>query len=584
MEETKNRGIKPVDELVFSDDFMFGAVMREPEICKGVLERLLQIKIDHIEYPELQKTISPFYSHKGVRLDVYVADSDKVFDVECQSYKIESIGKRTRYYQSMIDIDSLMKGADYSELKESFIIFICLDDPFDAGLPVYTFERKCREYEKVDLKDETHHVIFNAAAYESEVNAEIKEFLADDKKTLKLEKRAVKLLQKYEDRDEKYEERATKIRRPIGVTLVVIISLLLVVAVGGVTYAVSYFMTEDTKSNAEENNLAINSRTASDTENRINSAVSSVTMFLDLLSNASSQNGGVRAVESLFFDRNKDIVSVYYSRTNDESGENEGLLFSSDAFLVSHDIEKETVLSYMQQESESAEKAKNGTFEVLNATPFFNVPLIALFCPVSSNSGDGYVAFLYSTSEIGESFASGSVNQSFFVNNDGIVLVHSDLEKMNEGTDLSESAIVKEMTELLTLELVDKRLVTNQLVLTVGYDIDNLTNPEISKLYKGEITEDRYGRKIPKHAHGTINLDHNTSSTKIIMEAVTKLYERIMNDKLLVRRINITANNIISENSQNRKKSYEQIDLFKYNFRLSPNFNLPLEQSSKPAL
>lgn len=122
--------------------------------------------------------------------------------------------------------------------------------------------------------------------------------------------------------------------------------------------------------------------------------------------------------------------------------------------------------------------------------------------------------------------------------------------------------IVKEMTELLTLELVDKRLVTNQLVLTVGYDIDNLSNPEISKAYKGEVTEDRYGRKIPKHAHGTVNLDHMTSSTKIIMEAVMKLYERIMNDKLLVRRINITANNIISENSQNAKKSFEQIDLF----------------------
>ena len=122
--------------------------------------------------------------------------------------------------------------------------------------------------------------------------------------------------------------------------------------------------------------------------------------------------------------------------------------------------------------------------------------------------------------------------------------------------------IVKEMTELLTLELVDKRLVTNQLVLTVGYDIDNLTNPEISRSYKGEVTEDRYGRKIPKHAHGTINLDHMTSSTKIIMEAVMKLYERIMNDKLLVRRINIIANNIVSENSQSTKKSFEQIDLF----------------------
>jgi len=176
------RMIKPIEELVFTDDFMFGAVMREPEICKGVIERLLRIKIDHIEYPELQKAISPFYSRKGVRLDVYVANSDKVFDVECQSYKVESIGKRTRYYQSMIDIDSLMKGADYSELKESYVIFICLDDPFEAGLPVYTFERKCKENESVELGDKTHHLIFNAAAYESEDDREIKDFLSFVKK------------------------------------------------------------------------------------------------------------------------------------------------------------------------------------------------------------------------------------------------------------------------------------------------------------------------------------------------------------------------------------------------------------------
>lgn len=122
--------------------------------------------------------------------------------------------------------------------------------------------------------------------------------------------------------------------------------------------------------------------------------------------------------------------------------------------------------------------------------------------------------------------------------------------------------IVKEMTELLTLELVEKRLVTNQIVLTVGYDIDNLTDPEISKLYKGEVTLDRYNRKIPKHAHGTVNLDHYTSSTRIIMEAVMNLYKRIVNDKLLTRRLNVTANNIISEEKANNQKSFEQVDLF----------------------
>lgn len=122
--------------------------------------------------------------------------------------------------------------------------------------------------------------------------------------------------------------------------------------------------------------------------------------------------------------------------------------------------------------------------------------------------------------------------------------------------------IIKEMTELLTLDLVKKNLVTNQIVLTVGYDIENLTDPFIKNLYKGEITTDRYGRKIPKHAHGTINLDHKTSSTKIIMDAVMKLYERIINKQLLVRRINITVNNVVDEFTEKNKKTYEQIDLF----------------------
>ena len=122
--------------------------------------------------------------------------------------------------------------------------------------------------------------------------------------------------------------------------------------------------------------------------------------------------------------------------------------------------------------------------------------------------------------------------------------------------------IVKEMTELLTLDLVEKNLVTNQLVLTVGYDIENLIDPYISNSYKGEITIDRYGRKIHKHAHGTINLDHKTASTKIIMEATMKLYERIMNKQLLVRRINITANNVVDEETAKKEKPFEQIDLF----------------------
>lgn len=121
--------------------------------------------------------------------------------------------------------------------------------------------------------------------------------------------------------------------------------------------------------------------------------------------------------------------------------------------------------------------------------------------------------------------------------------------------------IVKEMTELLTLDLVKKNLVTNQMVLEIGYDIDNLTIPTISELYNGEIDIDRYGRKVPKHAHGTINIDHKTSSTKVIMKAVMELYEKVVNDKLLVRRVNITANNVVNA-SDEKEEPYEQINLF----------------------
>ncbi len=121
--------------------------------------------------------------------------------------------------------------------------------------------------------------------------------------------------------------------------------------------------------------------------------------------------------------------------------------------------------------------------------------------------------------------------------------------------------IVKEMADNLILELVDKHLMTNQIVLTIGYDVENLTNAGIRSRYDGEIVKDNYGRFIPKHAHGTINIDHYCSSTKVIMDKVLELFERIINPILLVRRINIVACNVINEESVNNVVK-EQLDLF----------------------
>lgn len=174
---------KKIEDLTFIDDGMFQAVMHEPGICEKLVEKLLHVNVKKIVYPELEKPIKPFYSTKGVRLDVYLKDENKIIDVELQTYKQDAIGKRTRYYQSMIDIDSLMKGQDYSELLDSYVLFICNYDPFEKekdvgfGLPCYTFKNTCMENHVVSLDDKSIKVIYNASAYDAVDDKDVRDFL-----------------------------------------------------------------------------------------------------------------------------------------------------------------------------------------------------------------------------------------------------------------------------------------------------------------------------------------------------------------------------------------------------------------------
>lgn len=115
---------------------------------------------------------------------------------------------------------------------------------------------------------------------------------------------------------------------------------------------------------------------------------------------------------------------------------------------------------------------------------------------------------------------------------------------------------------MLVLELVDKGLVTNQIVLTVGYDIENLKDANVRRLYSGEITTDRYGRSVPKHAHGTENMDEHTSSTKKIIAAALALYDRIMDRNLLIRRMYLSANRVVKEADVPKSEAIQQLDLF----------------------
>ena len=163
-------------EINFSNSFVFNHVMRNPGICRRVIETLLGIRIEKIEYVETEKTVDVGVRNHGIRLDVYVKDPDKIYDIEIQNYPEPDIARRLRYYQSMIDADSLLRRRRYAELKDSFVIFLCTYDPFGRGLPCYEFRRSCVETGEV-LEDGTRHFVFNAKSFAEEKRVEIKSLL-----------------------------------------------------------------------------------------------------------------------------------------------------------------------------------------------------------------------------------------------------------------------------------------------------------------------------------------------------------------------------------------------------------------------
>ncbi|MBQ8014221.1 MAG: Rpn family recombination-promoting nuclease/putative transposase [Treponema sp.] len=154
---------KSWDELTFADNFLFCKILEsEPEICRQLIELLLDIKIDHLEIPHSEKTMRELPGAKGVRFDVYTKDDNRIFDLEIQTTDTKNLPERTRYYQSIIDMDNLQKGENYKNLKDSYIIFLCLTDIFNKALPVYHFENLCLQDKGIKLNDRAYKVFFNA--------------------------------------------------------------------------------------------------------------------------------------------------------------------------------------------------------------------------------------------------------------------------------------------------------------------------------------------------------------------------------------------------------------------------------------
>ena len=183
------------ESLTLSNDFMFSKVMRDKEICRETLEILLDKKIGKITYIDNQKTIDINYDAKSVRLDVYVEDENRIYNIEMQVVNKKDLAKRSRYYQGMIDLNAIEKGEIYRDLKESIVIFICKFDPFGEGLSKYTFENICNENKELYLKDGTSKVFFNTKDYYKERSEDAKSFLEYIEKETTSENNFVKKLE-----------------------------------------------------------------------------------------------------------------------------------------------------------------------------------------------------------------------------------------------------------------------------------------------------------------------------------------------------------------------------------------------------
>ena len=193
------------ENISFTNNFAFCKVMQNEEICREVIETLLHIKVGRLEYKSFEKDLKLEIDKRGIRLDVYIADSDRVFDLEMQTTDKKNLGCRMRYYQSLIDAELLDKGANFNDLKESNIIFFCTFDPFRKGLPQYTFCNSCEELPDLKLSDKCRKIAYNVNAFEKVDDEKIRkllEFISTGKSETPLTNKICKELKRVQGNEE----------------------------------------------------------------------------------------------------------------------------------------------------------------------------------------------------------------------------------------------------------------------------------------------------------------------------------------------------------------------------------------------
>ena len=165
------------EQATIANNFIFYKVMRHnPDVCMELLEILLEMEIDHIQMRG-EETVEIDFGSKGIRLDVYAKNSTQAFNLEMQAADTLELPERARYYQGSIDVDCLKSGEKYNALKDSYVIFICIQDIFEKGLACYSFENLCREDTNIHLNDRAFKYFFIAQNCDKILNEKQKAFL-----------------------------------------------------------------------------------------------------------------------------------------------------------------------------------------------------------------------------------------------------------------------------------------------------------------------------------------------------------------------------------------------------------------------
>ena len=163
--EKQTTKFKRWEDLDITDDFIFTRVMRNKKLCRTLLEMILKVKVGRIKFLTSHHAIQIDPNAKGIIMDVYLKDENKVINVEMQASNHGDLPRRARYYQAAADIDTTPKGSEYSDLKQNYVIFICTFDPFHNGKPFYTFQNYCINYDKpIPLEDGTEKIFLNTSA------------------------------------------------------------------------------------------------------------------------------------------------------------------------------------------------------------------------------------------------------------------------------------------------------------------------------------------------------------------------------------------------------------------------------------